>query len=195
MQVQKAIKRVFDVVFAAAALVALLPVCVIVGLWVALSSPGGVFFRQKRTGLDGKDFDLLKFRSMEPNADADTLQSDGDDQRVTRAGRLLRITSLDELPQLWNVLRGDMSLIGPRPHMLAHTSYYAARIPDYMRRHEMRPGLTGLAQVRGFRGPTPTVADMERRVRADLEYVDHFSLWLDVKIFALTLWRILTFKL
>ena len=167
----------------------------VLAVWIFLSSPGGVFFRQKRTGYRGETFEMLKFRSMYRNDKADEQQSTEGDPRVTPVGRFLRRSSLDELPQLWNVLVGDMSIIGPRPHMLQHTEYYSARIPGYMRRHDMRPGLTGYAQIKGFRGPTPKLEDMERRVKADLEYIDKFSLWLDLKIFSLTLWRMLTFKL
>lgn len=191
----KAIKRIFDFVFALIAIVALTPVWVMLAVWIFLSSPGGVFFRQKRTGYRGETFEMLKFRSMYRNDKADEQQSTEGDPRVTPVGRFLRRSSLDELPQLWNVLVGDMSIIGPRPHMLQHTEYYSARIPGYMRRHDMRPGLTGYAQIKGFRGPTPKLEDMERRVKADLEYIDKFSLWLDLKIFSLTLWRMLTFKL
>ncbi len=192
---QKAIKRAFDILFASLAILALLPVWIVVAVWVAVTSPGGVFFRQKRTGLHGADFELLKFRSMYRNGEADTLQANDDDKRITRIGRFLRRSSLDELPQLLNIVKGDMSIVGPRPHMLAHTEYYAPKIKDYMRRHEMRPGLTGYAQVKGFRGPTPTLEDMEKRVNADLEYIDHFSLWLDLKILTLTVWKMLTLKL
>lgn len=192
---QKAIKRLFDIIFSALALLLLLPVWIVVGIWIAATSRGGVFFRQKRTGYKGRDFDLLKFRSMYVNAEADTAQAAERDKRVTPIGRFLRRSSLDELPQLINVLKGDMSIIGPRPHMLKHTEYYSALIPDYMRRHEMRPGLTGYAQVRGFRGPTPRLEDMQKRVEADLEYVEKFSLWLDLKIFFTTIWKMITLKL
>lgn len=192
---QKTIKRIFDVVFSLLALVLLLPLWVVLAVWIGVTSPGGIFFRQRRTGLDGKEFSLLKFRSMRVNDDADETQADANDPRVTSVGWFLRKSSLDELPQLINVLRGDMSIIGPRPHMLKHTEYYSKLIPDYMRRHAMRPGLTGYAQIKGFRGPTPRLEDMENRVKADLEYIDRFSLWLDLKIFALTLWKMLTFKL
>lgn len=192
---QKAVKRIFDIVFALLMIVALAPVWVVLAIWIAVTSPGGIFFRQKRTGYKGREFNMLKFRSMYVNADADTKQAEGDDPRITAVGRFLRRSSLDELPQLWNVVTGDMSVIGPRPHMLAHTEYYAARIPDYMRRHDMRPGLTGYAQVKGYRGATPTLKDMEDRVKADLEYIDRFSLWLDLKIFTLTIWKMLTLKL
>lgn len=192
---QKAIKRIFDIFFALLLIVVLAPVWIVLAIWIAVTSPGGVFFRQKRTGYKGRDFNMLKFRSMYINKEADTRQAVGDDPRVTAIGRFLRRSSLDELPQLWNVVMGDMSVIGPRPHMIAHTEYYAPLIHDYMRRHDMRPGLTGYAQVKGFRGATPTVKDMENRVKADLEYVDRFSLWLDLKIFTLTIWKMLTLKL
>ena len=192
---QKVIKRIFDVIFALLVLAVLAPVWIVLAIWIAVTSPGGVFFRQKRTGYKGREFDMLKFRSMYINQEADTLQAAGNDPRITRIGRFLRRSSLDELPQLWNVVIGDMSVIGPRPHMLSHTDYYAPRIDGYMRRHDMRPGLTGYAQVKGFRGATPTIKDMENRVRADLEYVDRFSLWLDVKILFLTVWKMLTLKL
>ena len=192
---QKVIKRIFDVIFALLVLGVLAPVWIVLAIWIAVTSPGGVFFRQKRTGYKGREFDMLKFRSMYINQEADTLQATGNDPRITRIGRFLRRSSLDELPQLWNVVIGDMSVIGPRPHMLSHTDYYAPRIDGYMRRHDMRPGLTGYAQVKGFRGATPTIKDMENRVRADLEYVDRFSLWLDVKILFLTVWKMLTLKL
>lgn len=192
---QKTIKRIFDFTFALIAIVILAPVWVLIAVAIFISSPGGVFFRQQRTGYHGDTFEMLKFRSMYRNDKADEQQSTTGDPRVTHIGRFLRRSSLDELPQLWNVLVGDMSLIGPRPHMLHHTHYYSARIPHYMRRHDMRPGLTGYAQVKGFRGPTPRLEDMENRVKADLEYIDNYSLGLDLKIFFLTIWRMLTFKL
>lgn len=192
---QKVVKRTFDFIFALLAIIALAPVWVVLALWIFLTSPGGVFFCQKRTGYKGRTFSMLKFRSMYKNDTADEQQSEADDPRITVVGKILRKSSLDELPQLWNVLVGDMSIIGPRPHMLSHTEYYSARIPEYMRRHEMRPGLTGYAQIKGFRGPTPRVEDMAMRVEADLYYIDHFSLGLDLKIFFLTVWRMIRFKL
>ena len=188
---QKAFKRIFDVVFALLAIMALAPLWIILAIWIALTSPGGVFFRQKRTGYKGADFDLLKFRSMYINREADTLQASENDPRITPIGRFLRRSSLDELPQLVNVLRGDMSIIGPRPHMVAHTEYYTPRVKNYMRRHEMGPGLPGDR----FPGATPTVDDMRRRVEADIYYIDHYSLWLDLKIFFMTIWKMLTLKL
>jgi len=192
---QKIVKRLFDILFASLAILALMPVWLVLCVWIAVTSPGGIFFRQKRTGYKGADFDMLKFRSMYINREADTRQAGNNDPRVTPVGKFLRRSSLDELPQLINIVKGDMSIIGPRPHMLSHTEYYAPRIPDYMRRHEMRPGLTGWAQVKGFRGPTPRLEDMERRVKADLEYIDRFSLWMDLKILTATVWKMLTLKL
>lgn len=192
---QKIVKRLFDIIFASLAILVLSPVWLVLCIWIATSSPGGVFFRQKRTGYKGRDFDMLKFRSMYVNCEADTLQAGVNDPRVTPVGRFLRRSSLDELPQLLNIVKGDMSIIGPRPHMLKHTEYYAPRIKNYMRRHDMRPGLTGLAQVRGFRGPTPKLEDMQHRVEADLEYIDTFSLGLDLKILTSTAWKMITLKL
>ena len=192
---QKALKRIFDIFFALTAIVVLTPLWLVIAIWILVTSPGGIFFRQKRTGYKGRTFELLKFRSMYINPEADTAQANANDPRITPIGRILRRTSLDELPQFVNILVGDMSVIGPRPHMLVHTNFYSTRIPDYMRRHDMRPGLTGLAQVEGFRGPTPEVENMAKRVNAALEYIDKFSIWLDIKILFLTIWRIVTFKL
>jgi putative colanic acid biosynthesis UDP-glucose lipid carrier transferase len=192
---QKLIKRIFDIIFSLSAIIVLAPLWILLAVIIALSSPGGVWFKQRRTGYNGREFNLLKFRSMYVNKDADTLQASENDPRITPIGRFLRRTSIDELPQLWNVLCGDMSIIGPRPHMVAHTEYYTPLIANYMRRHEMRPGLTGYAQVKGFRGATPTVDDMRRRVEADIYYVDHYSLALDVEIFFLTIWKMITLKL
>lgn len=153
---QRAVKRAFDVSFSLSAIIILSPLWIIVAAAVLVSSPGGIFFSQERTGYHGRTFKMLKFRSMVINSEADEQQADDDnDPRTTAFGRFLRRSSIDELPQLWNVLVGDMSLIGPRPHMLAHTEYYSALIPDYMRRHDMRPGLTGYAQILGYRGATP----------------------------------------
>ena len=142
---QKALKRIFDIFFALTAIVVLTPLWLVIAIWILVTSPGGIFFRQKRTGYKGRTFELLKFRSMYINPEADTAQANANDPRITPIGRILRRTSLDELPQFVNILVGDMSVIGPRPHMLVHTDFYSTRIPDYMRRHDMRPGLTGLA--------------------------------------------------
>lgn len=192
---QKGIKRLFDIIFASVAIIVLIPVWIIVSLWIALTSPGGVFFRQKRTGRDGKDFNMYKFRSMVVNDEADTLQAGSTDPRITPVGRFIRQSSIDELPQLFNVIKGDMSIIGPRPHMVKHTEMYSELIPNYMARHRMKPGLTGYAQIKGFRGATPNVEDMQRRVDADNYYIDHFSLWMDLKILTQTILLMLCLKL
>ena len=144
--------------------------------------PGPVFFKQKRTGFDGRDFYCYKFRSMKVNVDSDKVQATKDDPRITAFGKFLRHSNIDELPQFINVLKGDMSIVGPRPHMLAHTEYYSDQISDYMIRHYVKPGITGWAQTHGERGETRRVEDMERRVRKDIWYVEHWSFWLDIQI-------------
>lgn len=176
-------KRVFDVIFSALLLLFFLPMLVLLCLAIRLESPGPALFRQARGGLDGRRFQILKFRTMRCLEDGDVVtQARRDDERVTRLGRFLRMNSIDELPQLINVLRGDMSIIGPRPHALSHDAYYSARLSQYRQRYLAKPGITGLAQVRGLRGHTQTVADMGQRVDADLEYIASWSLWLDFKI-------------
>jgi lipopolysaccharide/colanic/teichoic acid biosynthesis glycosyltransferase len=152
-----------------------------------LDSAGGVIFRQARRGFNGRPFNIWKFRSMTASENGDcVLQATRQDARVTRIGKLLRRTSMDELPQLWNVLRGEMSLVGPRPHALAHDSYYDQMISNYAYRHHMKPGLTGWAQVNGLRGETPTIGLMEKRVEYDVWYVSNWSIWLDVRILVRT---------
>lgn len=180
-------KRVLDVVIAGLALVLLSPVLALAALAVTLDSPGPILFCQRRTGLNGKPFGIYKFRSMTVLEDgAEVTQAVPGDARVTRAGHLLRASSIDELPQLFNVLAGDMSLVGPRPHALAHDTYYSARIPGYTRRFAVKPGITGWAQVAGARGATPTLADMQARIDLDGWYVDHAGPGLDLLILALT---------
>lgn len=170
----KAIKRIFDFVFALIAIVALTPVWVVLAVWIFLSSPGGVFFRQKRTGYRGETFEMLKFRSMYRNDKADEQQSTEGDPRVTPVGRFLRRSSLDELPQLWNVLKGDMSLIGPRPLLPQYLPLYS---PGQARRHEVRPGITGWAQCNGRNALTWC-----RKFEYDVWYVDHISFATDCRI-------------
>lgn len=143
---------------------------------------GPIMFRQKRSGKDGKSFLIYKFRTMRENDEADTLPALDNDPRCTRFGSFLRWSCVDELPQLLNVLFGDMSLVGPRPHMLADTEHYAALIPNYMERLRIKPGLTGWAQVNGYRGATPELWMMEKRVEYDLWYIEHGNIWLDIKI-------------
>jgi putative colanic acid biosynthesis UDP-glucose lipid carrier transferase len=174
-------------VFSLALLLACLPLLALVALLIRLDSRGPILFRQQRIGLAGQPFHIVKFRTMHVLEDgADVVQAIEGDPRVTRVGGSLRVTSLDELPQLLNVLSGEMSLVGPRPHAAAHDDYYRARIPNYLYRQNVRPGITGWAQVNGARGATPQVADMQARVDLDAWYVDNASLALDLKILART---------
>ncbi|MBY0299220.1 MAG: undecaprenyl-phosphate glucose phosphotransferase [Methylobacterium sp.] len=189
---EQAAKRLFDLAFAACALVALLPLLAAVAVAVRLDSPGPVLFRQTRIGFSGRRFRIYKFRTMSTLDDGAVVrQARRDDARITRVGRFLRSSSIDELPQLLNVIRGDMSLVGPRPHALAHDDEYTRLIANYAFRHHVKPGITGLAQVSGCRGETPTVDHMERRVEHDIAYVNRWSLWLDLKLIVLTAVQVL----
>ncbi len=152
-----------------------------------MTSPGPVFFKQKRTGYLGRDFYCWKFRTMHVNRDADARQATRNDNRVTKFGHFLRHTSIDELPQFINVWLGDMSVVGPRPHMLKHTDDYRKIIKRYMVRHFIKPGITGWAQIKGFRGQTEEVWQMEKRVENDVWYIEHWSFLLDLKIVFLTI--------
>jgi putative colanic acid biosynthesis UDP-glucose lipid carrier transferase len=184
-------KRVTDVLLASLALLALSPLMALIALAVRSTSAGPVLFRQRRYGLHGEEIIVYKFRSMTVCEDGPVVsQATKQDERVTTLGRILRSTSLDELPQLLNVLEGKMSVVGPRPHAVAHNELYRKLISGYMIRHKVRPGITGLAQVNGLRGETETVEKMRERVRFDLEYLSHWSPWLDVKIICKTLWVI-----
>ena len=177
------LKRTTDIVFGGVAFLLALPVIAVIAAAVKLSSPGPVFFRQRRYGLNGEEITVYKFRSMTVCEDGPVVtQATARDHRVTGIGRLIRKTSLDELPQLFNVLQGTMSLVGPRPHAVAHNEKYRRLINGYMIRHKVRPGITGLAQVHGLRGETDTVEKMAARVRYDLEYLRNWSPLLDVKI-------------
>ena len=180
-------KRLLDIVVSSIALffaVLLLP---IVAIAIKIQSPGPLLFRQKRTGMDGKEFWCLKFRSMHVNADSDRVQATKDDPRKFPFGNFMRKTNIDELPQFWNVLRGDMSIVGHRPHMLAHTEQYSALIGKYMVRHFVKPGITGWAQVTGFRGETSELWQMEGRVERDIYYIQHWSIWFDLRIIWMTI--------
>ncbi|MEC4589723.1 exopolysaccharide biosynthesis polyprenyl glycosylphosphotransferase [Nitrospirillum amazonense] len=180
-------KRALDMTLSLALLLACLPLLGLIALLIRLDSRGPILFRQQRIGLAGQPFHIVKFRTMHVLEDgADVVQAIEGDPRVTRVGGVLRVTSLDELPQLLNVLSGEMSLVGPRPHAAAHDDYYRARIPNYLYRQNVRPGITGWAQVNGARGATPQVADMQARVDLDAWYVDNASLALDLKILART---------
>jgi len=184
---ERAAKRTLDVVVATAALVSLAPALLAIAALVRLESPGPAIFRQRRCGFDNREFVMLKFRTMRVTEDGERIvQATPNDWRVTRLGRFLRRSSIDELPQLLNVLRGEMSLVGPRPHAIAHDDEYKARIANYALRHHVKPGLTGAAQVAGLRGATPQLSQMERRVERDLWYVDNWSMTLDLKILAAT---------
>ena len=184
--VNKVVKRAFDIVFSSVFLLLSAFLFPIVWLMIRLQSPGPLFFKQLRTGLDGKDFYCYKFRSMHVNADADRLQATKDDPRKFPFGDFMRKTNIDEIPQFWNVLKGDMSIVGPRPHMLAHTELYSQLIGKYMVRHFVKPGVTGWAQVTGFRGETKELWQMEGRVKRDIWYMEHWSIWLDIRIIWLT---------
>ncbi|WP_354556918.1 sugar transferase [Rhizobium aquaticum] len=182
-----------DVVVSLCALIVLAPLLVGVALAVKATSRGPAFFSQQRWGKDGQKIRVYKFRSMYTDrCDATGVaQTTEDDPRVTPLGRVLRKTSIDELPQLYNVLRGDMSLVGPRCHaigMKAAGKLYEELVPGYHARHTVRPGITGLAQVRGFRGPTDTPSVSRARIAYDLQYIRSFSIWLDMQILALTVW-------
>jgi putative colanic acid biosysnthesis UDP-glucose lipid carrier transferase len=187
------VKRLFDIVSSALALVVLSPLLLTVAIAIKLESPGPTIFRQVRYGTDGLPFLIWKFRSMTMNACAsnDVVQATKGDARVTRLGRFIRKSSIDELPQLFNILRGDMSLVGPRPHAVPHNEHYRGLIRGYMLRHKVRPGLTGWAQVHGMRGETETIDKMENRVRFDLDYLRRWSVSLDLYIVLLTVKQVL----
>ncbi len=180
-------KRMFDVIATLAMLVFFAPSLLLVALLIRLESPGPVLFRQTRGGLGGRLFTIYKFRSMRCEEDGETVvQATRADDRITRVGRFIRKTSIDELPQLLNVLKGDMSLVGPRPHARAHDEHYGGLIPGYALRYRTRPGLTGLAQIQGLRGGTDTIESMAQRVRADITYIETWSLAGDLRILLLT---------
>ena len=183
----RVLKRTFDIVFSAIVLITVYPVLYVVfGILIKLSSPGPILFKQKRTGLYGYEFECYKFRTMRVNSQADTLQAQKNDPRKTKIGDFLRKTNLDEIPQFINVLLGDMSVVGPRPHMLKHTEQYSAIIDKYMVRHLVKPGVTGWAQVTGYRGETRTLEQMEGRVKRDVWYIENWSFFLDLKIIVVT---------
>ena len=178
------IKDVFDRLFALAALLLLSPLLLLLALAIKATSAGPVLFRQLRLGLDGRPFYVYKFRSMRVHRESDgrVTQATRDDPRVTPLGRFMRRTSLDELPQFINVLLGDMSVVGPRPHAMVHDDLYRRRLSHYMLRHSVKPGITGWAQIHGYRGETDTDDKMARRLALDLHYIRHWSFWLDLKI-------------
>ena len=184
--VNRAIKRAFDIVFSLAALIPTAIMLPVIWVIIKIQSPGPLLFKQVRTGLDGREFKCYKFRSMHVNKDADRLQATKDDPRKFPFGNFMRKANIDELPQFFNVLQGRMSIVGPRPHMLAHTEEYSKLIDKYMVRHFVKPGVTGWAQVTGYRGETKELWQMEGRVKRDIWYMEHWSIWLDIRIVWLT---------
>ena len=180
---QRPSKRLLDLAIAVPALIVLAPLLALLALLVRLDSPGPALFRQRRLGYRGQPFEILKLRTMKVLEDGEAItQARPDDERVTRIGRWLRASSLDELPQLINVVTGEMSLIGPRPHARAHDDFYARAIAGYAHRQNVKPGITGWAQIHGLRGATPTVAIMSQRVDFDVWYAQHASFGLDLEI-------------
>lgn len=193
--VEKTVKHWIDALLAGCAIVLFSPVMLLIALAIKIDSPGPVIFRQRRQGFNGELFSIFKFRSMTVLEDGARIQqAQKSDRRVTRVGRFIRAASLDELPQLFNVMRGEMSLVGPRPHAMAHDDYYERLIRDYALRRHMRPGLTGWAQVNGHRGETPRVRDMEARVEHDVWYINNWSLTLDIWILLRTVAALLRNK-
>jgi putative colanic acid biosysnthesis UDP-glucose lipid carrier transferase len=190
--IERAIKRALDLIVSIAAVVFCLPLFLIVAMAIILDSRGPVIFRQRRSGFNGKEFIIFKFRTMRVLEDGPVVtQACRDDRRVTYIGKFLRRSSLDELPQLFNVLRGDMSLVGPRPHALAHDDHYRVQIAGYACRHYVKPGITGWAQVNGLRGETASLEQMADRVKLDLWYINNWSLGLDLNILLQTCFEVL----
>jgi len=189
---ERLVKRTLDIMLGFLALVFFIPVLALTALAIKLDGRGPIIFRQNRKGFNGQQFVMFKFRTMKVEENGPTVtQATPDDPRVTGIGRLLRSASIDELPQLVNVLWGDMSLIGPRPHALAHDNYFEKVLEDYAFRHHVKPGMTGWAQVNGLRGATPTVDLISRRVKMDLWYINNWTLWLDVQILMKTFFEVL----
>lgn len=189
--VDNLVKRIFDIVVGSSILALIAIPMILIAIGVKLSSPGPVFFRQNRYGMNGEKIKVWKFRSMTVADDGEgkVVQATKEDARITKFGKILRRTSLDELPQFFNVLSGTMSIVGPRPHAVSHNEEYRSQIKRYMLRHKVKPGITGLAQVNGFRGETDTIDKMEGRIRYDLEYIQNWSVLLDLKIIIETVFK------
>jgi putative colanic acid biosynthesis UDP-glucose lipid carrier transferase len=188
----RTIKEVEDKLLAGGFLLIGLPLIGLIALLIRMESPGPIIFKQRRHGWDGKPFTIYKFRTMRLHQEPDgqLTQAQREDDRFTRMGKWLRRTSLDELPQLVNVLQGRMSMVGPRPHAIEHNEYYRQHIDGYMRRHRVKPGITGWAQINDLRGETQTIEEMSRRVKHDLYYIEHWSVWFDLRIVLTTLLKI-----
>lgn len=188
----RVLKRTFDIVFSVVILITIFPIVyVICGILIKLESRGPILFSQKRTGLHGKVFKCYKFRSMRQNAEADLITTAKKDPRITKIGNFMRKTSLDEIPQFINVVKGDMSVVGPRPHMIKQTEIYNKLIDAFMIRHLIKPGVTGWAQISGFRGEIKTVEQMEGRFRCDVWYIENWTFVLDIKIIFVTIYRMI----
>jgi putative colanic acid biosynthesis UDP-glucose lipid carrier transferase len=186
-EVNATVKRLFDVLFSSLVIICLLSwLTPLIALIIRLESKGPIFFKQMRNGLDNREFACYKFRSMGINKNADLIQATKNDMRITRVGRFIRKTSIDELPQFYNVFFGSMSVVGPRPHMVKHTNLYAPKVDKYMVRHLVKPGITGLAQVRGYRGEIEKEHDILNRIKFDVFYIENWSLLLDIKIIVQT---------
>lgn len=186
----KLIKRTFDIAFSLLIILGILSwLTPILAILIKLESKGNVFFKQKRNGLNYKEFYCYKFRSMKPNEVADLHQVSKNDPRVTKVGAFMRKTSIDELPQFWNVLKGDMSVVGPRPHMIAETERFVQKVNKFMVRHFIKPGITGLAQINGYRGEVETDYDIINRVKYDIFYLENWSFLLDLKIIVMTVYN------
>jgi len=181
------VKRMIDLMVSLTIIIFILSwLLPILAILIKLDSKGPVFFRQKRTGCEAKTFDCFKLRTMRVNEKADDLQAALNDPRITGMGKFLRVSNLDELPQFINVLLGDMSIVGPRPHMIADSSKFSEVFPGYYNRYLIKPGITGLAQINGFRGPTPNVRSIYKRLQWDLYYVEHATIGMDIRIILLT---------
>ncbi|MBL7931346.1 MAG: sugar transferase [Bacteroidia bacterium] len=181
------VKRFIDILFSLVIVLLILSwLMPILAILIKLDSRGPIFFKQKRTGYKGKTFNCFKLRSMKVNKNANDLQAALNDPRITRMGKFLRVSNLDELPQFINVLIGDMSIVGPRPHMLADSEHFSDIFPGYYNRYLVKPGITGLAQINGFRGPTPSIRSIYKRLQWDLYYVEHATIGMDIQIILLT---------
>lgn len=185
----RVIKEVEDRVLAVLILTVVSPIMAIIAVAIRLESKGPILYKQERHGWDGRVIKVYKFRSMNVMDDGEIKQATRGDSRITKVGAFIRRTSLDELPQFFNVLQGRMSIVGPRPHALSHNEYYKDRVENYFQRHKVKPGITGLAQINGFRGETDTLEKMEKRVAYDLQYIQTWSVWLDLKIIFLTIFK------
>ena len=188
--INSVLKRIFDIVFSSVAIIFLCPVIIVISVLIKLSSPGPVIFKQNRHGLNGEEIAVWKFRTMSVMEDGNNVkQAKKNDSRITPVGKYLRMTSLDELPQFFNVLCGSMSVVGPRPHAVAHNLYYRTKIDNYATRHIVKPGITGWAQINGARGETETIDKMALRLKFDLEYIQNWTFWLDIQIVFITVFK------